>query len=257
MNLLNDEHFWERSRQFVPNKRESMLRLIRWQKLRKSNRKRKSAFAFWWGPALICGLLVAGFAETAMTLSYKHVVMSPLPDPGLYVVQMTAAEVERLQRAENVRRQASALSDADVGISLDAVLPEPLMWSEQPMSFTRGASATSAVDSRAADSYLPASYEVGSAYPIGQGMEWSANAALKACTFTVALPYFQERPQFDEARFRVVLNNTGHVIEVLRFEPAGAETTQLRQVREALLKGHGTGPASGEIRVFWKTRVKR
>ncbi len=257
MNLLNDEHFWERSRQFVPNKRESMLRLIRWQKLRKSNRKRKSAFSFWWGAVLICVLVAAGFAETAVTLSYKHVPVSPLPEPGLYLVQMTAEEVARLQRAENVRRQAAALSDADVGISLDAVLPEPLMRLDQPESFAMVALAPTEAEPRAADAYLPASYEVGAVRPIGQGIEWSVNDALKACTFTVALPYFQGPPQFEEARFRVVLNNTGHVIEVLRFEPAGVETTQLRQVREALMKGHGTGPASGEIRVFWKTRVKR
>jgi hypothetical protein len=257
MNLLNDEHLWERSRQFVPNKRESMLRLIRWRKLRKSNRKRKSAFSFWWGPVLICGLSFAGFIATAVKLSYKHPAVIPLPEAGLYMVHATAKVVEQLQRVENVRRQALALSDAEVGISLDAELPDPLAHVGKAVAFDAEIAPEPEVYDRGTDAYLPQMYTPRVGLPCGMSLVFVADAALTERAFTATLPYFQDQPQFEEARFQVVLNETGHVIEILRFAPAGAETTQLRQVREALLKGYGNGPASGEIRVFWKTRIKR
>lgn len=252
-----DKYLWERTRQFVPNKRESSLRLTRWRKLRRSNRRRKSVLSFWWGPLLLCALMVCGFVAVAFKRSQQPAIEVYQPEASLHMVYVTEAQIEKIYQVENVHNQAMALSDEDVGISLDAILPEPQMRQPQRMEPMLLQVEKSPPHTLSVDAYLPKMREHTPEYTGEAEILWSADAALRASRFAVTLPYFADDEGLGEVRFAVALNETGHVIEALRFAPAGAETVRLRQLREAILKGRGRQAARGEVRIFWKTRIKK
>lgn len=254
---LVDKHLWERTRQFVPNKRESSLRLTRWRKLRRSNRRRKSVLSFWWGPLLICALAGCGFVAVACKLSNQPNFEVYQPEASLYVVHVTEEQIEKLYQAENVRSQAMSLSDEDVGISLDAILPEPQERQAIRMVPMNLQAERPPLYVLPVDAYLPKMREHTPEYTGEAEILWVADSALRASRFAVTLPYFADDEGLGEVRFAVELNEAGHVVEALRFAPAGAETERLRQLREAILKGRGRQAARGEVRIFWKTRIKK
>ena len=101
-----------------------------------ARRRRRSpvwrAFLFWWAPALVCGLALAGMASTAVGfLAFRPGGGDParyaLPPARLGLAQATAGEVGELLRMGNARRLVGALGDADIGISLDL----PLQFSQR------------------------------------------------------------------------------------------------------------------------------
>lgn len=250
---VNGEHVWERSRQYVPNKRVSTLRLGRWRKMRRSNRRRKSHVAYWWGPVLLGTLVVAGLLAVAWRLPHGEPRVWPEPaSPSLRVIAVPEATLLRLQRAENMRRQATALSDEEVGISLEPVLPEPAARVPQTVvPVAHRSSAARKIDTSPA-AYLPQMHEQQQVRTTGNGIKWTLDAKLKACGFGVAFPLVSAEGAPDEVRFQVTLNDAGSVIEVLRYAPIGPETPWLKTVREALFTGHGKTAGRGEIRIYRK-----
>lgn len=248
----NDERLWERSRQYVPNKRVSMLRLLRWRKMRRTKRNRKSLLAYWWAPVAVTLTMAAGIFFAAMGLPEGNLREGEsLPEPGLYVVYTTQEMMTRLVRAENVRRIALALNDDEVGISLKAVLPEPPLYRAQTVESPDYYALPVSEKRLSAEGFLPPMAEEVMAYPAQCAVKWLPDAALSASGFKVELPLPGADVRETSARFGVRLNASGHVVDVLRLAPAGRETAWLRQLRMALLKGRGTNAAQGVIRIYW------
>ena len=74
------------------------------------------------------------------------------------------------------------------------------------------------------------------------------SAALAEAGFRASAPRPEGRGR---CVFWVELDAAGRVATAARFEPAGAETPALRQVRGALLAGRGHGAAQGFVTVVW------
>lgn len=252
----HEDYIWERSRQFVPNKRVSMLRLLRWRKMRRSNRRRKSVLAYWWAPTVTVAVASVGLFLTFFGLPKGEVALAPtLPKPGLYVVSMSQAEVNALVRQENVRRSSFALSDEDVGISLAQVVPEPpvrpLKTIEVPAMPVMAIAEAPKVDA-----FLPPMAAQRVFEEQGPSIETRFDTALRASQFEVTLPLPTAEVQGSAAAFWVRLNDAGAVVEVLRFDPVGVETAWLQLLRRALFKGRGTTAAQGMVRINWNTKVR-
>lgn len=253
----HEDYIWERRRQYVPNKRVSMLRLLRWRKMRRTNRNRKSVFAFWWAPTVAVTVVSVGLFFAYFGLPRGEVkVMPPLPKPGLYVVSVSQAEVNALVRQENVRRSLMALSDDDVGISLAQVVPEPPV---RPLKAIEAPTAPpeAAPKGFRLDAFLPPMAAQQAVDVPETSIRSRVDASLRSSAFSVSLP----QPPLEEpgasADFGIRLNDAGAVVEVLRFEPIGAETPWLQQLRQALFKGRGTKAAQGLIRIHWNTKAQK
>ncbi|MBQ9694422.1 MAG: hypothetical protein IJV69_06670 [Kiritimatiellae bacterium] len=252
-----EDYVWERSRQYVPNKRVSMLRLLRWRKMRRSNRRRKSVLAFWWPPVVTIAIAGVSFFFAFLALpKAKRDTDKRLPRPGIYVVSTSQETLTALMRQENVRRIALALSDDDVGISLEQVLPEPQKRALIPIQSPTVPNAALQSEAFMADAFLP---------PMATEKNFSANAsgvkmhlapALLASQFEVVLPDLPTGTSASTADFWVTLNAVGAVDEVLRFAPVGEETAWLKALRKALFMGRGNAAAQGLIRIQWETEVR-
>ena len=185
----NDERLWERSRQYVPNKRVSMLRLLRWRKMRRTKRNRKSLLAYWWAPVAVTLTMAAGIFFAAMGLPEGNLREGEsLPEPGLYVVYTTQEMMTRLVRAENVRRIALALNDDEVGISLKAILPEPPLYRAQTLESQDYYALPVSEKHLSVEGFLPPMAEEVMAYPAQYAVKWLPDAALSASGFKVELP---------------------------------------------------------------------
>ena len=243
----------ERNRQYVPNKRVSTLRLMRWRKMRRSKRRRKSVIAYWWGPTLLAVLVSAGLLSVAFKLpSRVKKPLQSLPQPSLQVIYVTEATVNRLQRDENVRRQAMALSDEEVGISLTPLLPEPVKRVRKGVASAVVSAPDSSEMEITPDRLLPPMRDAEQVHTFEKGVKWVADEALMQSKFKVTFSSLSEEDTAEYACFQVQLNDTGHVVEVLRFEPMGPETPWVKHVRESLLMGLGKSAATGVIRVYRK-----
>jgi hypothetical protein len=243
----------ERNRQYVPNKRVSTLRLMRWRKMRRSKRRRKSVIAYWWGPILLAILVSAGLLSVAFKLPRR--VEKPaqsLPQPSLQVVYVTEAMVNRLQRNENMRRQAMALSDEEVGISLTPLLPEPAKRTRKEVVTAVVSISDSSEKGVSPDTLLPPMRDTEQVHTFETGVKWVADDALTQSQFKVTFSPLSTEDSTDYACFQVQLNDAGHVVEVLRFEPTGSETAWVKHVRESLLMGLGKSAAMGVIRIYRK-----
>lgn len=219
-----------------------------------ARRRRRSpvwrAFLFWWAPALVCGLALAGMASTAVGfLAFRPGGGDParyaLPPARLGLAQATAGEVGELLRMGNARRLVGALGDADIGISLDLPLPEP-----RPVAFARPGPLPEARARASADAWHQALPPVAGEPTAGAAPKVSVrpDEALAAAGFRMEAAAPEGR---GKAVFWVRLGEDGRVAAALRFAPSGKETAALRALRVAVGKGRGKGPAQGTVTVVW------
>lgn len=211
------------------------------------------AVLYWWGPlllfavtaALLVGPLVRAFdRENRVGVGFGRAFFPP---SGLRLVRASEADVAEVIRAGNVKRLADALSDEDVGISMDLpvaatrALPrlpliEPRKPTARPGSLPYAAFIPKAME--------PAPESVGSA----GGLLLQVDGALGRVAFaTDAVGSDVHTAEALNALFEVALDDDGRVMAVFRIRPAGEETETLRRLRRLLEHGHGNGAASGKV----------
>lgn len=228
-------------------RRRKRIRHYRAQRRRRSPAWR--ALLFWWAPALIVAVAALALAQAVAAFVGRPgagpAARYALPRPSLGLVAATAAQAEELRRLGNVRRLAGALGDADIGISLAPRLPEPDPLPLGPLgALPRPRAAGRGVGAAA----LPPAAEALAAAPAPREARVRPSAALAEAGFRARLPRPEGRGR---CVFWVELDAAGRVATAARFEPAGAETPALRQVRDALLAGRGRGAAQGFVTVAW------
>ena len=258
MSPHREDTIWERRRQYVPNKRVSMLRLVRWRKMRRTNRRRKSMVAYWWAPLLACLVVGGGLFGAYCGLPrgmerQEHV----FPAPGLHVVYVTQEQLNAVMREETIRRIAHALSDEDVGISLVQALPEPQKRPLKPIVIPM-IPTQSQHNLKDSTRYLPPAWRTEEQPAVANVSVWGfADAALRASAYQFTLPQEVENAEGAMADFWIRLNASGYVVEVLRFAPQGAETPWLTTLRKALLAGRGVSAAQGRVRIYWDRKGEK
>lgn len=252
------EYGWERNRQYVPNKRVSMLRLLRWRKMRRTNRRRKSLIAYWWAPFLICSIVGAGLfgAYWGLPKSGPKNVRYPL-NPTLRVVYTTQEVLNTLVKEENVRRLSMALNDDDIGISLHGTLPEPPQRAYLALPLPNFYAVETAAERTSPATLLPPMAPVKQVVTAPEVVVCTRDEALTACDFQATFPEVPADVAELSAKFFVRLNESGRVIEVLRLAPGGKESAWMRQLRTALLDGRGTGAAQGMLRIHREPKVSQ
>lgn len=241
---------------------ERRRKLIRhYQAMRRRRSPVRRAFTYWWGTLLLSALTVGALATTVHGWCAEGRVTraegaKPLRAPGLQLRLASATQVAELMRLGNARRSAMALSDREVGITLDGALPEPEPLGGKPLApLVLEVAIAGAQEAQA--TLLPPAYA---------GPEAASDArAEKARAFEVTLdtalaeagfpapeaPALVEGP--GRAVFQVALDGVGRPESVLRLAPAGEESADLRRLRLALSAQRGArGPAEGLVICRWK-----
>lgn len=211
------------------------------------------AVLYWWGPlllfavtaALLVGPLVRAFdRENRVGVGFGRAF---LPPSGLRLVRASEADVAEVIRAGNVKRLAVALSDEDVGISMDPPVAAPRTLPRLPLVEPRKPTAQTGNLPYAA--FIPKATEpaVG---PVGTtgGLSLRMDGSLDRVAFaTDALGNDVQPAEVLNALFEVALDGDGRVMAVFRIRPAGEETETLRRLRRLLEHGRGNGAASGKV----------
>ncbi len=225
--------------------------------LRKQSRTRQ-AILYWWGPfviaSLILGLLGLTLFQRGMPWQRTE---APLYNRGgvylqvasLRLVSATSDEIAEIVRVGNVRRRVDALTDEDVGISLQtpSVAPIPLGWGITPpmrMYYQ-------VVPKRGGRSFPPLTV---TEEPVQIPFAVRCDETLEAVAYVPKIASqtrLNVEPKHGRARFDVTLDEQGIPTTVLRIVPTGEETAYLRQLRMALEQTRGEGAAVGCVRITW------
>ena len=227
-----------------------------------ARRRRRSplrrAFSFWWSAVTVtaaaAALMGAAFAKTFRAPGSWRSVSGPMP-ASLAVLHASEEAVASLIRMGNVRRQTLALSNADIGISLVPLLPEPRRSAggRPPAAPAAAPKAPLAEPPRT----LPQAFalEEVPALAAPKGTLFRPDARLRVADFRCAMPKAPSGTSAGVARFWVALDGAGRPETVLRLSPKGAESPWLKQVRLAVLAGQGSGTAAGMATVAWGEEV--
>lgn len=222
----------------------------------------RRAFVYWWSTAVIGASAILLLGEVALGFATRRPsnATRALPRAGLGFIIATAEEVSGIVRTGNARRLSTALSDADIGISLAPNLPEPSRREPSPLSpLPEPTLEATAEHGQVAVALLPSFTDsIG-----GKSKEASRDpvirtrmdAGLVSAGFAVktwpAVPIGKED---GAARFWLTLDAEGRPETVLRLSPKGAEDVWFRQLRMALAAGRGDREASGIVTVLWNAK---
>ena len=212
------------------------------------------AFTYWWVTVLLCLILLALFAPITASFHLRSAEKPAAPArPSLRLVWASEEEVTTIVRAGNARRLATAMNDADIGISFAPRLPEPAPLPEAPLlaagEVARAETAPRAVplppaagEGRGANALLNPAPNCRLSAPL-------VEAAYAPADWQSGLP-----AKGGSARFWISLDEEGRPETVLRLAPTGTETPLLKALRLAILSGRGRRAAQGIITLTWHTK---
>ena len=216
----------------------------------------RRAFTFWWGAAVL--LALTGSALSGLIFHGRFALPArdvgsrwELPSPSMRLLVASASAIESVVRAGNARRVAiDVLKERDVGISLEAKLPEL-----KPLPKALQAEAPRIVFAReeVPDKILPpVPADALAESALGKdALVTRLDASLQKAEF--ALEPAKDAPPAGagSAQFWLKLDAYGRAEVILRLYPAGEETAWLRHLRVKLEASRGKQSAEGTVTIIW------
>lgn len=225
---------------------------------RKQRSPVRRALTYWWGTGLVVLLTAAALGPlAAKVVAQTMTPVAPeryrLPPAGLTLVHVPTAALEKAIRLGTVRRQASALTDGDIGLSLATKAPEPAPLPTMPLPPLSLAREEAQV-APSPVAFLPnADVSAAANAPASGPLMVRLDAPLEKVDFRLQRVPEPSTPGRGSATFWVTLDAEGRVDTVLREWPKGEETPWLRELRVAIALGKGSGPANGRCAFIWES----
>ncbi len=225
-----------------------------------ARRRRRSplhrALMYWWGPGIVLLVMLLLLAKLTVHFVFdgigtRRVEAYSLPEASLRLVYMSQSEINDRLRMGNARRIAVAMSDADIGLSLDVALPEPGILEGKALPPLLIDLPVSDRQKLSEVSYLPQAYVAPERAPVAR-VRMVVSEELEAARFTLgALPKTPKGESSGRADFWVMLDERGRVETVLRASPFGEETAWQKRLRVYLGTGLGTSAGRGRVTIYW------
>ncbi len=225
-----------------------------------ARRRRRSplrrAILFWWSSIVVLGVTLLFLAKLTVELAFYDVGKRPteayrLPPATLQLVYASQAEINERLRMGNARRIAVAMSDADIGLSLDVSLPEPSPLTTKalpPLTLNYNKQNAVALSS---GELLPRAYTPEEAADAERIKVTVSDDLVKVKYALGTLPECPKDEPAGRAVFWVRLDDNGRPETVLRVSPLGEETPWQRALRVHLGACTGTAWARGRITIYW------